>query len=71
MCGGTVLEANVEAERAASPGTAKHQVAPWTGGLLLVLKHKLGHVALLYSFSSHNLSNMGTYGEVVVYFPGQ
>jgi hypothetical protein len=28
VCGGTVLEVYVETERVASPGTAKHQVAP-------------------------------------------
>jgi len=28
VCGGTVREVNAETERAASPGTAKHQVAP-------------------------------------------
>ena len=56
VCGGTALEVNVESERDASPGTAKHQVTPLgTGGLEdchvmpLVLKHKLDKVALLYS----------------------
>jgi len=60
VCGGTVREVNAETERAASPGTAKHQVAPlWMCGLedchvmLIVLKHKLGHVALLYFPSVH------------------
>jgi hypothetical protein len=60
VCVWTILEVNVESERAASPGTAKHQVAPlWTCGLedchvmLLVLRHKLGHVALFYSPSVH------------------
>jgi len=56
LCGGTLLEVNVETEKAAGPGTAKHQMAPlWMCGLedchvmLLVLKHKLGYVALLYT----------------------
>jgi len=60
VCGGTVLEVYVETERVASPGTAKHQVTPlWTCGLeycnvmLLVLRHKLVHVLLLYSSSVH------------------
>jgi hypothetical protein len=70
VCGGT----NVETGWAASPWTTKHQVTPlWTCGLedchvmLLVLKHKLGHVVLLYSPFTYSFEYGDVWGSAAIF----